>query len=45
MRRGEFTVWVVDTIDDGLRVLTGIEPGEVMQRAAETLERFREQAV
>lgn len=44
VRRGEFTVWGVATIDEGLRILTGIDPRELAQRVAETLERFRQQA-
>lgn len=44
VRADQFTVWVVDTIEQGLRVLTGMDANEVMERAAKTLDRFREQA-
>ena len=45
VRGGEFAVWAVDTIEEGLCTLTGIPASEVMERAAVTLERFRLQAV
>ena len=28
VKRGKFHIWAVDTIEDGLRVLTGVEPGK-----------------
>ena len=44
VERGEFNVWVVETIDEGLEVLTGMDPAGIAERVAATLERFRQQA-
>jgi predicted ATP-dependent protease len=44
VRAGQFSVWAIDRIEDGLRLLAGMSADEVMGRAATTLARFREQA-
>ena len=41
---GEFSVWTVASIDEGLAVLTGMDPTELAGRVADTLDRFRQQA-
>ena len=41
VRAGQFAVHAIDDVDDGLRVLTGLEPAEIARRAAEALRRFR----
>ena len=39
--RGQFRVWAIDRVEEGLRILTGMKADQVMQRVAATLERFR----
>lgn len=41
VRAGQFRVCAVDRVEEGLRILTGMEPDQLMQRVAATLERFR----
>ena len=48
VRNGQFHVWAVDNVTDGIELLTGMkagspaEEGTVYYRVSKTLERFRE---
>jgi len=48
VREGRFRIWAVDTVDDGIEVLTGVragsltEEGTVKQRVAKTLQAYAE---
>jgi len=48
VREGRFRIWAVDTVDDGIEVLTGVragsltEEGTVKQRVAQTLRAYAE---
>jgi predicted ATP-dependent protease len=51
VRTGRFHIWAVDTVDDGIEVLTGIragsvtEEGTVRERVAKTLEEYSERMI
>lgn len=48
VRTGRFHIWAVDSVDDGIEVLTGVragsatEEGTVRQRVAQTIEQYSE---
>lgn len=42
--RGEFAVWAIGTLDDGVRILTGVHPQEVYTAARDRLRTFSKNA-